>query len=115
MADVGPGLYSISAGDTGWERWQAINSDAASLAFDPQADIGSDEEEEEDYEAPDEGESTKKRRPKPPRGASKKAKLAPKDVAERTGKPTKTVKKTTSTAKKPAAKKRAPKGKSAKK
>ncbi|KAJ7446055.1 hypothetical protein FB451DRAFT_1567900 [Mycena latifolia] len=68
-------MYSISAGDVGWERWQALTSNAVYRILDLEGGSDeSDDEEEEDYEEPDEGSGSKKRRPKAPRGALKKQK-----------------------------------------
>ncbi|KAJ7877129.1 hypothetical protein B0H13DRAFT_1893350 [Mycena leptocephala] len=68
--------YSISAGDSGWECWQALASNSAAYRILNIADAAEDSEneDEEDYEEPDEGSSSKKRRPKGPRGAVKKQK-----------------------------------------
>ncbi|KAJ7502237.1 hypothetical protein B0H11DRAFT_2223709 [Mycena galericulata] len=72
---VTTGMYSIS-GDWGWARWQALTSEAVKRMLDlqPGSDADFDDDGEEDYEEPDEGTGTKKRRPNGPRGAVKKQK-----------------------------------------
>ncbi|KAJ6504802.1 hypothetical protein C8R47DRAFT_1210058 [Mycena vitilis] len=93
MFNVGPELHSISAGDAGWERWVALSSDALAHLFDPNAPVSDAGSDEEDYEEPDAASTSKKRRPKPPRGTIKKAKPAPRPAAKRRAKkaPTKAV------------------------
>ncbi|KAJ7872018.1 hypothetical protein B0H14DRAFT_3860527 [Mycena olivaceomarginata] len=71
-------VHCLSAGEVGWERWEALRSTAVYrlLGIENSADNSEEEEEdEEDYEEP-EGTSSKKRKPKPPRGASKKQREA---------------------------------------
>ncbi|KAF8145749.1 hypothetical protein K438DRAFT_1781663 [Mycena galopus ATCC 62051] len=71
---LGNETYSLTGGDSGWERWQALTSRAVYRILDiPGFDEDSDneDEEEEEYEEPEEGSSGKKRKAKPPRGALK--------------------------------------------
>ncbi|KAF8181028.1 hypothetical protein K438DRAFT_1976476 [Mycena galopus ATCC 62051] len=71
---LGNETYSLTGGDFGWERWQALTSRAVYRILDiPGFDEDSDneDEEEEEYEEPEEGSSGKKRKAKPPRGALK--------------------------------------------
>ncbi|KAJ7165736.1 hypothetical protein C8R46DRAFT_1219524 [Mycena filopes] len=85
VVPVGPGIHSISAGDNGWELWRAISADPAALGIlhlDGAEEYSDDGE--PDYEEPEEG--SKKRRPKPPRGAPAGAKRQ-KVAAKRTRKP----------------------------
>jgi hypothetical protein len=73
---LGNETYSLTGGDFGWERWQALTSRAVYRILDlPGFDEDSDDEdeEEEEYEEP-EGTNGKKRKPKPPRGTVKKKK-----------------------------------------
>ncbi|KAK7040463.1 hypothetical protein R3P38DRAFT_3348893 [Favolaschia claudopus] len=77
VSELSPGVHSISGGDSGWECWDALNSEATYRILDIGDGGGDEQEEEEDYEEPDEGTSTKKRRPKAPRGAVKRQKTAP--------------------------------------
>ncbi|KAJ7084923.1 hypothetical protein C8R44DRAFT_894034 [Mycena epipterygia] len=76
FAEESEEMYSISAGDSGWERWDALNSNATVYRILNVGDSTNDseDEDEDDYEEPDEGSSSKKRRPKAPRGAAKKQK-----------------------------------------
>ncbi|KAJ7157482.1 hypothetical protein C8R46DRAFT_1040467 [Mycena filopes] len=85
VVPVGPGIHSISAGDNSWELWRALAADPAALAIlhlDGAEEYSDDGE--PDYEEPEEG--SKKRRPKPPRGAPAGAKRQ-KVTAKRTRKP----------------------------
>ncbi|KAJ7918237.1 hypothetical protein B0H13DRAFT_1869560 [Mycena leptocephala] len=68
-------MYNISAGDSGWERWDALNSSATVYRILNVGDSGNDseDEDEDDYEEPDEGSSSKMRRPKAPSLAFRKA------------------------------------------
>lgn len=72
--------FSLSAGDSGWERWRILNSRECRRALDmePRGDNDESSEDEGEYEEPAAG--TKKRKPKPPRGAAKKPKRS---VAQR--------------------------------
>ncbi|KAJ7207048.1 hypothetical protein GGX14DRAFT_396482 [Mycena pura] len=90
VRSIGEQIYSISGGDAGWERWHALTSQAVYRILDLDSSEGGSYEEvdEDDYDEPDEGGSTKKRRPKPPQGAIKKQKMVSGQKAT-AGKPTK--------------------------
>ncbi|KAJ7599871.1 hypothetical protein C8J56DRAFT_1072517 [Mycena floridula] len=72
-----PNLFSLSGGDTGWERWQRLTHHSIIRVFDLKGgDQQNDDDEEDDYDEPDVDApgSSKKRRAKPPRGATKRQK-----------------------------------------
>ncbi|KAJ7088114.1 hypothetical protein C8R44DRAFT_892911 [Mycena epipterygia] len=77
FAEDSEGMYSISAGDSRWEHWDSLNSNATVYRILNVGDSAhdSEDEDEDDYEEPDEGSGSKKRRPKAPRGAAKKQKM----------------------------------------
>ncbi|KAJ7016612.1 hypothetical protein C8F04DRAFT_1280950 [Mycena alexandri] len=70
---IAPDTYSISGGDSGWECWHALTSNTTVyriLNLPTQSPEESDDEDENDYEEPNVGTSSKKRKPKAPRGAA---------------------------------------------
>ncbi|KAJ7673253.1 hypothetical protein DFH06DRAFT_1292967 [Mycena polygramma] len=70
------GMCSMTSGDNGWERWNTLCREEVLRIMRVPVDIGDVyDEEEEDYEEED-VETGKKRRPKPPRGAIKRQRVA---------------------------------------
>ncbi|KAJ7215439.1 hypothetical protein GGX14DRAFT_391869 [Mycena pura] len=75
LSNNGDGLFKLSAGDDGYERWCILNQREHRIVL--RLDHIDGEEsavEEEDYDEAAEG--SKKRKPKPPRGAVKRARRA---------------------------------------
>ncbi|KAJ7703751.1 hypothetical protein B0H16DRAFT_1482860 [Mycena metata] len=70
LDNIAPETYSISGGDTGWECWHALTSSTTvyrMLNLPTESPEQSDDEDENDYDEPKEGSSSKKRKPKAPR------------------------------------------------
>ncbi|KAJ7182048.1 hypothetical protein C8R46DRAFT_1210556 [Mycena filopes] len=87
VSNIAHETYSISGGDTGWERWHALNSNTTVyriLNLSGADAGGASDEDEEDYDEPDEGTGSKKRRPKAPRGGAKQPKKQKKAAASKT-------------------------------
>ncbi|KAJ7120688.1 hypothetical protein C8R43DRAFT_1136631 [Mycena crocata] len=82
------GMCSLTSGDNGWERWQALSRGEALRALKLSEDHPEDEDDEEDYDEPEVETGGKKRKPKPPRGAVKKQKIQKKPSAKAKGKKT---------------------------
>ncbi|KAJ7719366.1 hypothetical protein B0H14DRAFT_3900927 [Mycena olivaceomarginata] len=67
------GLFKLSAGDNGWDRWHVLSGREYRRVLELESDDDADSSEDEgDYEEPEE--SGRKRKPKAPRGAPKKNK-----------------------------------------
>ncbi|KAF8197320.1 CHAT domain-containing protein [Mycena galopus ATCC 62051] len=83
------GLFKLSAGDNGWDRWHVLSGREYRRILELESDEDNESSEEEgEYEEPEEG--GRKRKPKPPRGApkTKKKTVAQKKPAAAAKKPT---------------------------